>query len=712
MYGKENQMEDVKDYLLTKIRSENLGVKPRRNLQLMRMIDTDGVDMLDFLIEDMISFARKTIQRCFKRSKVEGETPITQASMAIGKYIVEGWDSNNVNFRDHVRVGDLIIEGFVMCGYITISVGHIKSRKPVTIHATDKWGEMEAIAGRTVCISAEPIAPITSLIQANGRSVIKTWDKSKEYKFIKHKAAPFVKAIDKLQATRWLINKDVHNAIIKHWDSFIKNEIFDGKDTKENEKLYQRQASKNREVKEVMAIADKWLDTEFSFYLDADYRGRLYYSEPFFNFQGSDIARGQLLFAKGKVFDESASFWLGVHTACCFNQSYGIDEIPNWVTTDYRSVLEQEELDTISVDKMTLEDRAQWTQENIEEILQLGEMGIIAHDAEKSISFLACCIEWYKYSKSEGTFLTHLPIPIDGANNGWQHLGAMSKDALTGNLVGLVPTKVQNDFYVQVAKRLTQRMPDWFEERQMPMKHIRKGIAKRGAMTRAYSCGQKKMSESMYSDCYQFGFTTEYNISTWDCDELSNQVIRAIQEVCPGPLETMRYLQRLADQEITNWYQDYGTDRGKGIEWITPSGFPVVYECYRTRPVKVDCYGFNTPKGEIRFKHVIREKTDIPDRRGFMCGISPNFVHSMDASHMALVVADWKGDFGAVHDSYSTHATDVETLMINTRQEFVSMYDTNNFYDSIPFGKNYQGIVPTIGTLAIKGVLESDYFFC
>jgi len=712
MFGKEKQMEDVKDYLLNKIRGEDLGVKPRRNLQLMRMIDTDGVDMLDFLIEDMITYARKTIQRCFKRSKTEGETAITQASMAIGKYIVEGWDSNNVNFRDHVRVGDLVIEGFVMCGYLTIQVGHMKSRKPVTIHATDKWGEMDAIAGRTVCISEEIIEPITRLIQSNGRSVIKTWDKSKEYRFIQHKDAPFVKAIDKLQSTRWLVNPDVHEAIMEQWDSFIKNEEFTGEDEKENEKLYQRQASKNREVKEVMAIAAKWLHKEFSFYLDADYRGRLYYSESFFNFQGSDIARGQLLFAKGKLFDSTASFWLGVHTACSYNQSYSIDEIPEWVTTDYRSVLEQEELDTISVDKMTLEDRAMWTQQNIDDILELGEMKIFASEAEKPISFLACCVEWYKYSKAEGDFYTQLPIPIDGANNGWQHLGAMSKDTNTGKLVGLVPTEVQNDFYVQVAKRLTQRMPEWFEERQMPMKHIRKGIAKRGAMTRAYSCGQKKMSESMYSDCYQFGFTEEYNINTWDCDELSNQVIRAIQEVCPGPLDTMRYLQRLADQEITNWARDYGTDRGQGIEWVTPSGFPVIYECYRTRPVKVDCYGFNTPDGEIRFKHVIREKTDIPDRRGFMCGISPNFVHSMDASHMALTVANWEGDFGAVHDSFSTHASDVESLMNKTRNEFVSIYDTENFYDSIPFGRDYPGVVPTIGTLDIKGVQDSDYFFC
>jgi len=35
-------MQDIKTYLLERIRSEDIGVKPRRNLQLMRMIDTEG----------------------------------------------------------------------------------------------------------------------------------------------------------------------------------------------------------------------------------------------------------------------------------------------------------------------------------------------------------------------------------------------------------------------------------------------------------------------------------------------------------------------------------------------------------------------------------------------------------------------------------------------------------------------------------------------
>ena len=38
--------------------------------------------------------------------------------------------------------------------------------------------------------------------------------------------------------------------------------------------------------------------------------------------------------------------------------------------------------------------------------------------------------------------MTHLPIPIDGSNNGWQHLGSISKDVQTGDLVRLIPIEI------------------------------------------------------------------------------------------------------------------------------------------------------------------------------------------------------------------------------------------------------------------------------
>ena len=114
------------------------------------------------------------------------------------------------------------------------------------------------------------------------------------------------------------------------------------------------------------------------------------------------------------------------------------------------------------------------------------------------------------------------------------------------------------------------------------------------------------------------------------------------------------------------------------IEWNTPSGFKARYENY----TMVDFKARARLNGKD-IKHVMKTPTDKPDIRGFMCGISPNYIHSMDAAHMALVIADWDGDFGAVHDSFSTHASDVELLLRRTKEVFIQMYDHDNFFDVI-----------------------------
>ena len=207
----------------------------------------------------------------------------------------------------------------------------------------------------------------------------------------------------------------------------------------------------------------KGLKDKDTFYqsVEVDYRGRIYYNEAFLNFQGSDLARGMLQFARKKPMTAEGLWWLAVHTACCYNKSYNKDEIPEWCEADYASYLEEEGLESISVDKFTLEDRVRWTNENMHIIVEAGRTQYLFVDdsdkAEKPISFLSSCIEWYDYSEATAAnriHFTHLPIPIDGSNNGWQHLGAMSKDRKTGNLVGLTEQEIQVDFYVKTAMAL------------------------------------------------------------------------------------------------------------------------------------------------------------------------------------------------------------------------------------------------------------------
>ena len=92
-------------------------------------------------------------------------------------------------------------------------------------------------------------------------------------------------------------------------------------------------------------------------------------------------------------------------------------------------------------------------------------------------------------------------------------------------------------------------------------------------MTRAYSAGHLAIALNMYADCYAEGYHSKYDITMSDCNDLSFNLIKAIDEVCPGPLNTMSYLQAIANYIITDLNEDV-------IQWTTPSGFPVIYEKY------------------------------------------------------------------------------------------------------------------------------------
>ncbi len=299
----------------------------------------------------------------------------------------------------------------------------------------------------------------------------------------------------------------------------------------------------------------------------------------------------------------------------------------------------------------------------------------------------------------------------------WQHLAAMSKDPHAGQLVSLTPSDIQKDFYVAVAKELVKLSPDWFEERKIPMKHIRKGIAKRGSMTRAYSAGKTRIAKNMYDDCHVEGYTVKYNISEPDTVFLADGLIKSINQVCSGPLKTTKFLQKIAEHELNNGR--------KVLEWMTPSGFPVIYKAYlqHERKQRGTIKGIKGNK-DGRIMHVVRvdvltkDGTErVPCRRSFASGISPNFVHSMDAAHMHNTINVFRGVFAAVHDSFATHADDVDELQRITKMTFIAQYDVPNFFDYIQsnimmYADTFTYEQPKLGKLDIKEVMNSDYFFC
>ena len=220
----------------------------------------------------------------------------------------------------------------------------------------------------------------------------------------------------------------------------------------------QSQATRNRAILETINgndTAPGWLGYEFYQSMYLDYRGRIYNRDPYFSYQSNDLARGHFLFAEEKPVDQKGAEYTFIHAATSFNQTYKINELEHqdWITLDYKTALKTDDLVDISVDKMGVTDKHNWTVDHIEQILDVAENPITTQNywlsAEKPWVFLSLCFEIggiVGSALTDETYYSSMPISIDGVNNGTQHLAAMSRDEKAGKLVGLLPMQMPKDF--------------------------------------------------------------------------------------------------------------------------------------------------------------------------------------------------------------------------------------------------------------------------
>ena len=441
---------------------------------------TDAIAMLNRYpivhskLQQFVALGKDVMQEYWEEVDGTFKSKLTSVSVYIGKSMMMHVKCSKEFDNDtFVKLGDLIVEGFFQTGYVNIEIPRQFSSTPIYITPTDKWEEEIEVDSRRLIrgLYSEPPGKLNLMQEVQWKDgpvwkypTIKRWTEEDDviYKaVVSHSASQ--RAVEKLANTGWCINDRVFRAIKEFNFTFT---------------------SKSHEIeyKYTCQYAEQLVGETFYFAPEFDYRGRIYFTMPYLNFQGSDLSRGLLLFSEKKYVSARGLRWMKIHAAASYNQSYSKDSIPAWCKADYKSHLENEGLDDISVDKMTLEDRELWVDNNWDLIERTAE-GLI-HNCEKPVSFLAVCIELTEYMKQPSFYFSRLPIPIDGSNNGWQHLGAMSKDSLTGGLVGLTTVDIQADFYVQTAKKLIEITKD--EGRQeilnkMPMKKIRKGISKRGS---------------------------------------------------------------------------------------------------------------------------------------------------------------------------------------------------------------------------------------
>ena len=117
------------------------------------------------------------------------------------------------------------------------------------------------------------------------------------------------------------------------------------------------------------------------------------------------------------------------------------------------------------------------------------------------------------------------------------------------------------------------------------------------------------------------------------------------------------------------------------MEWETPLGLPVIqpYMKRLTTPGSLDKTkkDIQTAPLDIRkmtIEKEIREKPNLLKQRN---GFAPNFIHSLDSSHMmltSLYLWNMGITYASVHDCYWTHPSSVKPMNEVCREQFVRLH--------------------------------------
>ena len=520
-------------------------------------------------------------------------------------------------------------------------------------------------------------------------------------------------AINAVQNTPWKINEAVLVVMQQIWDEGLdlaavpsREDLplppkpHDIAENKEARTAWKRAASqvhdaniklrsKRLQMAKILYMAEKFKD-ESSIYFphQLDFRGRLYAVPSFLNPQGCDLAKSLLCFAEGKPVNSSGMRWLKIHAANCFGE-----------------------------DKCSLDDRVRWADEHAERIVSVSKDPLTERwwtEADKPWQFLAACMEIHAVIENPD-YVSHLPVSVDGSCNGLQNFSAMLRDPIGGAAVNLLPTTVPNDIYAQVAKVAQAKVEaDAQAGNADALLWLSFGFdrkaTKRPVMTLPYGATQYSARQYVKDYIDERGQHPFGDAAFQAATYLARHIWQSIGEVVVAARQAMDWLQKTASIAATE---------GLPVNWRTPCGFPVLqsYPDMKERQVI-------TKMGDRLLVYILQEEDEVKiDRRRQASGISPNFVHSMDAAALMLSVRRAMNagvqNFGMVHDSYGTLASDMDTMAACLREAFVELYQTDvlqDFRESILAGlsaKRQKEVppCPPKGTLDLNAVKDSVYFF-
>ncbi|KAJ1921416.1 DNA-directed RNA polymerase [Mycoemilia scoparia] len=540
--------------------------------------------------------------------------------------------------------------------------------------------------------------------------------------------------LDVLGQTKWAINNRVFDIVLNIWNSGIeladippayKEEIIlpkaDDFDTNKEARMrwYMETKAARHEVANnhslrcdvnyKIEIARAFLDKPMYFPHNLDFRGRTYPIPPHFNHLGNDLCRGLLLFYEARPLGERGLHWLKIHMANMFGY-----------------------------DKYSHDERIKFTQENLENIFDSADKPLDGKrwwlSAENPWQALATCMELTDALRSPDPlkFMSRLHVHQDGTCNGLQHYAALGCDRSGAKHVNLLPSERPQDVYAAilhfVIKGIEKDVADDIREAKVLRGWVTRKVIKQTVMTNVYGVtliGAKEQIMNRLREIEKDGkpvfdimdlqplsiylahkvfdslgevFTCARMIQDWlnesasrisksmpesilmDClnskskKKVGSRKKRAATKVVTDPsvdpVNVPIVSEKALKRKKLEFIEKLRQKPMSSVVWTTPLGLTVVqpYRKQFKKQVPTHLQSLSLKDSSVPSPvNTQKQKTAFP----------PNFIHSLDAAHMTLsaIECNRKGlVFASVHDSYWTHAGDVDVMNEVLRDQFVALH--------------------------------------
>jgi DNA-directed RNA polymerase len=453
-----------------------------------------------------------------------------------------------------------------------------------------------------------------------------------------------------------------------------------------------------------LEIARSLLNETLYFPHNLDFRGRAYPISPYLNHMGADNVRALMTFADGKELGTSGLRWLKIHLATVAGH-----------------------------DKASMDERVAFTMQHLDDIYDSVRNPLGGRrwwlEAEDAWQTLAACFELTNAldSPDPEKYVSHLPMQQDGTCNGLQHYAALGGDEVGARQVNLEPGDKPADVYTAVAEAVRDLVQVDADAGHPIAKlingRITRKCVKQPVMTNVYGVtfyGAKQQvlkqvaimlpksgcpPEIKRLDIADYVATKIYKslgdmfagaqaIQAWlgSCAERistalsAEQVQKALraETMAPaaGPAKRTFLTKTVPQAQLKDLQHAESAVYPKNairnskpffkstVVWTTPLGLPVV-QPYRSadKQVVMTC---------LQGMSIAEPASwDPVNKRKQLQAFPPNFIHSLDSTHMllsALKLDELGKTFASVHDSFWTHACDVDTLSEVLRDAFISMH--------------------------------------